>query len=143
MSDDCEEDFAQTKTYYCNFCNTKLSYNGKEPNTRKNEWLCTKCNIAFYPANELVRKANKFETPGELEPLNATVDSDDNATTKKLFSFCRFSYLLVVTANCLNTRYKGEVQICKKAELEQNCNMNDRLILLSLLLSSILLLFLD
>jgi hypothetical protein len=75
---DNDDEFAQTKTYYCNYCKTKLSYNGKEPNTRKNEFLCTRCNITFYPDDELVRKANKFETPGEQELLNATVDSDDN-----------------------------------------------------------------
>jgi len=74
IHNDDDEDF-DTKVYYCSYCHIKLSYNRKEPNTGKHEFLCQKCNIPFYPANEIVRKANKFETPGgEEEPLTSICD---------------------------------------------------------------------
>jgi hypothetical protein len=79
-----DDDFeAETRAYYCNYCNTSLNYNGKEPPTGKYEYLCTECNITYYPANELIKKRNKFETPEgpSKELLTAAVDDDDGTPT--------------------------------------------------------------
>jgi hypothetical protein len=46
---------------FCNLCNCKLVLF----DAQKEEWLCTRCNISYYPnKGERVKRPNKFETPG-------------------------------------------------------------------------------
>jgi hypothetical protein len=67
--------------YFCNYCNTKLHYQTTDEGTGKHEFWCTKCGISFIPANQLVKKGSKFETPEgpNAEPLTASID--DNLVT--------------------------------------------------------------
>ena len=47
---------------------------------QKHEFICTKCNIIYYPSNEYNKKKNKFETPDgpNKELLTAAVNEDDD-----------------------------------------------------------------
>jgi DNA-directed RNA polymerase subunit RPC12/RpoP len=54
------KDSFRPKKYFCNRCNRRLFLKDKETQ----EYLCTFCNIIYYPNNQLVKKANRFETPG-------------------------------------------------------------------------------
>jgi CRISPR/Cas system-associated protein Cas10 (large subunit of type III CRISPR-Cas system) len=55
------------KKYYCNHCHRSLFLTDKETQ----EYLCSFCNIVYYPNNQLVKKANRFEVPEGSDP---TVD---------------------------------------------------------------------
>jgi hypothetical protein len=73
--------------FFCSLCNCKLS----PLNNDKEEYVCTRCNISYFPnKGEKVKRANKFSTPGPLtdahgnitrgkEPLIAIVE--DNSST--------------------------------------------------------------
>jgi hypothetical protein len=81
-------DDSKANTYYCNYCNTKLHYQSTDKATGKHEFWCSKCGISFIPANQLVKRASKFETPQgpDREPLTASVDhSNTNASSTTYF----------------------------------------------------------
>jgi predicted SprT family Zn-dependent metalloprotease len=59
---DNDDNDSKTNTYFCNYCNTKLNYQTTDETTGKQYW-CTKCGISFIPANQLVKRSSKFETP--------------------------------------------------------------------------------
>jgi hypothetical protein len=46
--------------FYCNHCNRKL----ERLNQETKEYLCTYCNISYFPDHQDVKRPNKFETPG-------------------------------------------------------------------------------
>lgn len=50
--------------YFCNHCRRSLFLKDKETQ----EFLCSFCNIIYYPNNQLVKKANKFEIPDGSDP---------------------------------------------------------------------------
>ena len=52
------------KKYYCNHCRRSLFLRDKETQ----EFICTFCNIIYYPNNQLVKKANRFEVPSGSDP---------------------------------------------------------------------------
>ena len=52
------------KKYFCNHCRRSLFLRDKDTQ----EYLCTFCTITYYPNNELVKKANKFEVPDGSDP---------------------------------------------------------------------------
>ena len=52
------------KKYYCNHCRRSLFLRDKETQ----EYLCSFCNIIYYPNNQLVKKANRFEVPDGSDP---------------------------------------------------------------------------
>jgi hypothetical protein len=63
--------------FFCSLCNCKLS----PMNNDKEEYVCTRCNISYFPKKgEKVKRANKFETPGPL------TDSHGNITREPLVS---------------------------------------------------------
>ncbi|CAN5378233.1 hypothetical protein BH18THE2_BH18THE2_25230 [soil metagenome] len=46
---------------FCNLCNCNLSLLDAE----KEEWICTRCNVSYFPnKGEKVKRANRFQTPG-------------------------------------------------------------------------------
>jgi CRISPR/Cas system-associated protein Cas10 (large subunit of type III CRISPR-Cas system) len=52
------------KKYYCNHCRRSLFLRDKDTQ----EYLCSFCNIIYYPNNQLVKKANRFEVPDGSDP---------------------------------------------------------------------------
>jgi hypothetical protein len=70
---------------FCNLCNYKLILF----DVQKEEWFCTRCNVSYFPnKGEIVKRANKFETPGPLtdkygnitgekRPIVSMVDNSD------------------------------------------------------------------
>lgn len=59
--------------YFCNACNRKLFCNDKETQ----DYICIKCNITYYPNNEIVKKANNFETPGPETDSHGNIIGDN------------------------------------------------------------------
>jgi hypothetical protein len=61
--------------FFCSLCNCKLS----PLNVNKEEWVCTRCNISYFPnKGEKVKRANKFST------LGPATDSHGNITGDKM-----------------------------------------------------------
>jgi hypothetical protein len=87
ISESDNED-STTKTYFCNYCNTKLNFESTDEATGKNSFWCYKCGITFYPANQLVKRVSKFETPQgpNKEPLTASVDNSQNNMSLTAYS---------------------------------------------------------
>jgi hypothetical protein len=52
------------KKYFCNYCRRSLFLRDKDTQ----EYLCSFCNIIYYPNNQLVKKANRFEVPQGSDP---------------------------------------------------------------------------
>ena len=52
------------KKYYCNHCRRSLFLRDKDTQ----EYICAFCTIIYYPNNELVKKANRFEVPDGSDP---------------------------------------------------------------------------
>jgi hypothetical protein len=65
-------------TYLCSYCNTKLHYQSTDGPTGKRIFYCLKCGIEYIPANQLMKKASRFETPqgAGREMLTAAPDRD-------------------------------------------------------------------
>jgi hypothetical protein len=59
--------------FYCNHCNRKLDI--LDQDTR--EYLCTYCNISYFPDHQNVKRANKFETPGPETDIHGNVLTQD------------------------------------------------------------------
>jgi hypothetical protein len=55
--------------FYSNHCNRKRDC--LDQDTR--EYLCTYCNISYYPDYQSVKRANKFETPGPETDIHGNV----------------------------------------------------------------------
>jgi CRISPR/Cas system-associated protein Cas10 (large subunit of type III CRISPR-Cas system) len=58
------KDSSSPKKYYCNHCRRSLFLRDKDTQ----EFICTFCNILYYPNNQLVKKANRFEVPDGSDP---------------------------------------------------------------------------
>ena len=54
--------YTPTTRFFCSLCNRNLS----PLNNDKEEFVCTHCNISYFPKGEKVKRANKFDTPGPL-----------------------------------------------------------------------------
>jgi hypothetical protein len=52
------------KKYFRNYCHRSLFLRDKDTQ----EFICTFCNIFYYPNNQLVKKANRFEVPDGSDP---------------------------------------------------------------------------
>ena len=48
--------------FFCSICNCNLSPLKDD----KDEFVCTRCNVSYFPNREKVKRANKFATPGPL-----------------------------------------------------------------------------
>ena len=57
------------KKYYCNHCRRSLFLRDKDTQ----EYICTFCTIIYYPNNQLVKKANRFEVPDGSDPNQSRV----------------------------------------------------------------------
>jgi hypothetical protein len=76
---------------FCNLCSCNLVL--ADPQTE--HWLCTRCNISYFPnKGEKVKRANKFETPGpntdihgnitgDKRPIVSIIDNTPNLSPKK------------------------------------------------------------
>jgi CRISPR/Cas system-associated protein Cas10 (large subunit of type III CRISPR-Cas system) len=58
------------KKYFCDYCRRSLFLKDKETY----EFICTFCNILYYPNNQLLKKSNRFDLPGP------DTDSQGNVT---------------------------------------------------------------
>ena len=58
--------------FFCSLCNRSLS----PLNNDKEEFVCTHCNISYYPKGEKVKRANKFATPGPLTDDHGNITGD-------------------------------------------------------------------
>jgi DNA-directed RNA polymerase subunit M/transcription elongation factor TFIIS len=77
LSDSGRDDDPST-IYYCNHCNRMLYHKEQDKSTGKHVWTCISCNIEFYPSNQFVRKANRFEVPeGPNKEMLTAVPNDD------------------------------------------------------------------
>jgi ribosomal protein S27AE len=61
---DISKDSFRPKKYFCNHCNRSLFLKDKDTQ----EYVCTNCNIVYYPNNQLVKKTNRFEVPDGSDP---------------------------------------------------------------------------
>jgi hypothetical protein len=52
------------KKYFCIYCHRSLFLKDKDTQ----EYLCSFCNIVYYPNNQLVKKAKRFEVPDGSDP---------------------------------------------------------------------------
>jgi hypothetical protein len=59
--------------YFCNNCSRSLFLKDRDTH----EYICTFCNIIYYPNNQLVKKANRFETPGPATDSQGNVIGDN------------------------------------------------------------------
>jgi uncharacterized protein with PIN domain len=48
--------------YFCSHCNTRLV--ALTQKDMEGAYICTKCIITYWPNQQSVKKANRFETPG-------------------------------------------------------------------------------
>jgi hypothetical protein len=76
---------------FCNLCSCNLSLLDAE----KEEWICTRCNVSYFPnRGEKVKRANRFETPGpetdkhgnitgDKMPIVSIVDDNDPKPNKR------------------------------------------------------------
>jgi hypothetical protein len=85
---DISKDSFKPKKFFCNYCNRSLFLRDKDTQ----EYLCTFCTIAYYPNNQLVKKANRFEVPDGSDPnvnksppivMMDNVNKDVSSTTYK------------------------------------------------------------
>ena len=58
------KDSTGPKKYYCNHRRRSLFLRDRDTQ----EFICTFCNIIYYPNNQLVKKANRFEVPDGSDP---------------------------------------------------------------------------
>jgi hypothetical protein len=58
------KDSFQPKKYFCNHCKRSLFLTDKDTQ----EYLGTFCSIIYYPNNQLIKKANRFEVPDGSDP---------------------------------------------------------------------------
>jgi hypothetical protein len=59
--------------YFCNLCSCNLS----SLNNDKEEWICTRCNVSYFPKKgEKVKRANKFSTPVPLTDAYGNITGD-------------------------------------------------------------------
>ena len=59
--------------FFCSLCNCKLS----PLDVRKEEFVCSHCNISYFPNKEKVKRKSVFSTPGPA------VDAQGNITENK------------------------------------------------------------
>jgi|GEM_PF-2008318 hypothetical protein len=52
----------ESTTFYCSHCNSRLIPFTQED--KKGGFLCVKCQIEYWPKQEPVKKADKFDLPG-------------------------------------------------------------------------------
>jgi hypothetical protein len=78
---DSDVSYPPSSKLYCNLCSCSLILLDAE----KEEWFCNRCHVSYFPnKGQKVKRANKFETPGE-EPnvLVSMVDHTSQLRPKK------------------------------------------------------------
>jgi hypothetical protein len=81
ISIDSDVSYPPSSKLYCNLCSCNLILLDAE----KEEWFCNRCHVGYFPnKGQKVKRANKFETPGQ-EPniLVSTVDHRSQIRRKK------------------------------------------------------------
>ena len=63
----------KNKKYFCNYCNRSLFLRDKDTQ----EYVCTFCTITYYPNNQLVKKANRFDNPGPHTNEQGVITGDN------------------------------------------------------------------
>ena len=58
--------------FFCSLCNCKLS----PLDESKEEFICSHCNISYFPNKEKVKRANKFSTPGPAVDSHGNIIGD-------------------------------------------------------------------
>jgi hypothetical protein len=61
---DIKNSGSPTQKYFCSYCNTRLTPLTQED--VKGAYLCVNCQIEYWPNQQPVKKADKFDLPGPL-----------------------------------------------------------------------------
>jgi hypothetical protein len=64
----------EERKYYCSHCNTRLVPFTEED--RRGGYLCVKCQIEYWPNQQPVKKADKFDLPGPTTDEHGNVLGD-------------------------------------------------------------------
>jgi hypothetical protein len=65
---------------FCNLCSCNLTL----LDAQKEEWFCTRCSVSYFPnKGEKVKRANKFETPGDEPNIIVSMVDDDTMLRPK------------------------------------------------------------
>jgi hypothetical protein len=90
---DISTSYPPNSKLYCNPCSCNLTL----LDAQKGEWICTRCNVSYFPnKGQKVKRASKFETPGpetdrhgnitgDKTPLVSMVEDTPNLKPKRSF----------------------------------------------------------
>lgn len=83
---DSSTSYPPNSKLFCNLCSCNLTL--LDP--QKEEWFCTRCNVSYFPnKGEKVKRANKFETPGDEPNIIVSMVNDSTSLRPKKPSFPR------------------------------------------------------
>jgi hypothetical protein len=71
---DLSKGSGSTNRYFCSYCNTRLIPLTQED--MKGGYVCTKCTIEYWPTQQPVKKADKFDLPGPATDEHGNVIGD-------------------------------------------------------------------
>lgn len=69
---DTSTSYPPNSKLFCNLCSCNLILLDQQ----KEEWFCTRCNVSYFPSKEKVKRANKFETPGNEPSIIVSMVND-------------------------------------------------------------------
>jgi hypothetical protein len=73
---DIKNSTSKVEKYFCSYCNTRLTPLSQED--MKGAYVCTKCNIQYWPTLQQVKKSSKFDLPGPPTDSHGNVIGDNN-----------------------------------------------------------------
>ena len=73
---DIKNSTSKVEKYFCSYCNTRLTPLSQEDT--KGAYVCTKCNIQYWPTLQQVKKSSKFDLPGPPTDSHGNVIGDNN-----------------------------------------------------------------
>jgi hypothetical protein len=73
---DIKNSASKVEKYFCSYCNTRLTPLSQED--MKGAYVCTKCNIQYWPTLQQVKKSSKFDLPGPPTDSHGNVIGDNN-----------------------------------------------------------------
>ena len=71
---DISNNDSEETRYYCSHCNTQLVPFTEED--KKGGYICVRCQISFWPREQPVKKADKFDLPGPATDSRGNVLGD-------------------------------------------------------------------
>jgi hypothetical protein len=102
---DSSDSYPPNSKLYRNLCSCNLAL--LDP--QREEWLCTRCNVSYFPnKGEKVKRANKFETPGDEPNVIVQMVNDSTMLRPKKPSFPESLKRPGVTITDFNSTVDGE-----------------------------------